>query len=330
MIRIPVKDQSEVGEARRQVQAMARSLGFDETEAGRAAIAATEAATNLVKHAGGGDILARPVSRGDTLGLEILALDKGRGIANLAQSMADGYSTAGSPGTGLGALMRQSQEFDIYAPTGKGTVVLARLWRHGVIPPRGPAEASAISLPMTGESVCGDSWAVLPRPDGIRVMVADGLGHGSFAAQAALEAQRIFSNYGHQRLEALMDSLHRALKPTRGAAIAIAELDYGLGNATFCGVGNIAAALLGPSGVRRLVSTNGTVGHSMRKILGVSYPCDRQTLLVMHSDGLGGQVSLDSYPGLTMRDSAIIAGVLFRDLPHRHDDHTLLVAKATP
>ena len=101
---LPVTDPSGAGEARRQVVRLVEALGFDETTAGRVAIAATEAATNLAKHSPtGGVVMARPCRRGEAVGVELIAMDRGPGMVNPAECMRDGYSTAGSPGTGLGA-----------------------------------------------------------------------------------------------------------------------------------------------------------------------------------------------------------------------------------
>jgi anti-sigma regulatory factor (Ser/Thr protein kinase) len=94
-------------------------LGFDETDVGNVAIIVTELATNMLKHATQGEILMRPIARGTALGMEFVALDRGPGIASLTQCFRDGYSTAGSPGTGLGSIARLAGDFDIYSTPGK-------------------------------------------------------------------------------------------------------------------------------------------------------------------------------------------------------------------
>ena len=111
-ILIPIDDRTQVGQARRAGQEMVEALGFGATQAGQVALAVTEAATNIVKHAGTGKILLAPLARGGAAGLEILALDRGPGIANVGVSLRDGYSTAGSMGSGLGALSRVSPSFE--------------------------------------------------------------------------------------------------------------------------------------------------------------------------------------------------------------------------
>lgn len=109
--RVRVEESSRVGEARRLATAVCRGLGFDEPLVARAAIVVTELSANLVKHAGGGELLLRSVQWPEGVGIEILSLDRGPGIRNIAECLRDGYSTAGSPGTGLGALRRLSSSF---------------------------------------------------------------------------------------------------------------------------------------------------------------------------------------------------------------------------
>ena len=127
-ILLQIDDRTQVGEARRAAVEMAEALGLGETQAGKVALAVTEAATNIVKHAGTGKILLRPLARGAAVGLEILALDRGPGISNVAASMRDGHSTAGSMGTGLGALSRISPSFELYSQPGRGTALRLEVW----------------------------------------------------------------------------------------------------------------------------------------------------------------------------------------------------------
>jgi len=53
---LAVTERSNVAEARRFASQAAVQQGFDDGDVGRVAIIATELATNLVKHAGGGEI----------------------------------------------------------------------------------------------------------------------------------------------------------------------------------------------------------------------------------------------------------------------------------
>ena len=103
MISIAVVEQSQISEARRAVETLARQNGFNEEDAGRTALVVTELATNLIKHGGGGEILVGAYDDKDGAGIEILALDKGQGMNDVQACMRDGYSSAGTRGHGLGA-----------------------------------------------------------------------------------------------------------------------------------------------------------------------------------------------------------------------------------
>src|ERR1700759_4168478 len=176
MIALAVHDQSHVSETRRRATEMAARQGFGDADSGKVALVATELATNLLKHGNGGEVLVGPYGEGLDSGIELIALDKGPGISNLAASLTDGYSTAGTAGQGLGAIVRQSHFVDVASWPGVGTAILARLKRGQ--PPEGstdPSRIGAVSVPMPGEEVCGDSWSMLTGPDETTLMVADGL-----------------------------------------------------------------------------------------------------------------------------------------------------------
>jgi anti-sigma regulatory factor (Ser/Thr protein kinase) len=327
-ISVAAGDASAAGEVRRRVARLAAILEMGETEAGRAAIVATEAATNLAKHArAGGTVYIRGCARGAATGVELLAVDSGPGMADPAACLRDGHSTAGSPGTGMGALRRQSDEFELFTVPGGGTVVLSRVWGSAPAEDALPGLAvAALSIPKPGQEVCGDGWASASTPGRTVVMVADGLGHGPEAAAAAREAIRVFRAHADERPAAVLERMHRAMRSTRGAAVAIAEIGTAGGQVRFCGVGNISAAVLAPGGGQSMVSHNGIVGHEMRKVHEFEYTWTRASLLVMHSDGVGTRWDLARYPGLQGRDPAVVAAVLHRDFVRGTDDATVAAA----
>jgi anti-sigma regulatory factor (Ser/Thr protein kinase) len=330
---------SEISAARRHCQQMAAILGFDETEAGKAAIVVTEAATNILKHARDGQILLTPVRRGAICGIEVLALDRGPGIVNLDQSLRDGISTTGTAGTGLGAMRRLAHEFDAYTRAGEGTVLRLCLWAAsppsdpesiaGTIVPEveGRVQCGAICLPMASEEECGDAWGIVTRPEGATILVADGLGHGPDAAKASLAAVRVMHSRAALQPAQLLDAMHEALRATRGAAVAVLKLDTENESACFAGIGNISASVQEGEGRKQLVSHNGIVGNNMRKVQEFVVPWTVDALCVLCSDGIGTQWDLDAYPGLRHRHPALIAGVLYRDFMRSRDDATVVVAK---
>ena len=348
---LPIAEPTQVGEARRLAVGVAERLGFDETRRGELAIVVTEAANNLVRHAGGGELVLRPLDRDSALGLELLAIDRGPGIPNLASALRDGFSTGGTAGTGLGAIRRLSAEFDLYSvargqvpavtssanpPPTPGTVLMARLWATHDPPPLPPGgvEVGVVCLPKPGEEACGDAWRVLADGTGRwAVLVADGLGHGPAAATASGQAVRLFEDHARTAAgaAAVIQVLHAGLRGTRGAAVAVADLSGDRRLLRFCGVGNIAALVVGAAAdggpPRNLVSHNGTVGAQARRVQEFAEPVEPGALVVMHSDGLGTGWQLAGYPGLRNKHPAVIAGVLYRDHRKLRDDVTVLVAR---
>jgi anti-sigma regulatory factor (Ser/Thr protein kinase) len=325
---IAVAERSAVAEARRRAVAMAEPLSFDEDASGRLALAVTEAATNLVRHAGGGYVLLRALAREDAGGVEVIAFDKGPGIANVAASMRDGVSTQTSPGLGLGSLRRLTTDFELYSQPGRGTVARFEAWPTSRQPrAHSPVQVGAVCVAKRGENVAGDDWAFRAQHDRCAIVVADGLGHGPEAAQASRVACATATEEFARAPAEQIAAMHAALRPTRGAAAAVAVLRPAHDVGAFCGVGNISALARVGATSRSLVSHNGTLGHHMRKAQEFAFPFPRGGLLIMHSDGINTHWDLSQYPGLTARHPAVIAAVLFRDCQRGNDDATVVVAR---
>jgi len=323
--RIALLDDSHVGEARRTAASFSRIASLSEAEAGRVANVVTELGTNLRKHASGGELLMRELRYGQRAGVEVLSIDRGPGM-DLATALRDGHSTAGTRGEGLGAVRRQAHEFDAFSGRG-GSVIVARVWGGG--PREDAVELGAVCVPFPGEAICGDAWEAQLSTASTRLLVVDGLGHGPIAARAASTAVEAFAATG--RLpgpEAVVHALHAALRPTRGAALAVAELDLIARIVRFSGVGNIGAALeSADQKTRGLVSHNGIAGHEARRIQEFAVPWPSKGVLIVHSDGIQTQWKLEAYPGLRARHASVIAGVLYRDFRRKGDDSTVVVIK---
>lgn len=330
-VSITVHDQSQVGEARREASILAEMLGLGEEAAGRVSIAATEASRNLYLHGGGGEIVLNKLEANNRPGVELLAIDRGRGMADLEKCMRDGYSSAGTTGTGLGAIVRLSDSFDLYSVPGGGTVLMARFFSRGTTRQRQPElfDYSASSIAFPGEPVCGDAWAAKSSSQSETFLLVDGLGHGRFAEEAAHEAVRVFHSSDGAKPAEVIERAHGALRSTRGAALAVARVDHQQQRVVFAGVGNISALILVDGVGRNMVSFNGTVGHQMHKVQEFVYPWTRDALLIMHSDGLTTKWDLKTYLGLTQRSPGVIGGVLYRDFSRHRDDVTVLVARCT-
>ena len=329
---VPLDDRSRVGEARRVAASLAAEAGLGDAARSDIGIVATELATNVLRHAGKGTLLLRPLE-GAGGGIELLCLDAGPGMRDPVACLADGYSTApGSMGTGLGAIRRLAHGFDLYSLPGRGTVMVARFWARRDPATLGKAGMLAgLAVSMPGEVECGDAWATRSGPVGTTVLLVDGLGHGPWAGAAPETAVEIFRAHPEAVPADLVTLMHAGMRSTRGAAVAVAASGpCAADGIRYAGVGNLSAVLARTQDSRSLMSHNGTVGLQTRKIQELGYPWPAEAVLIMHSDGLQSHWRLDQYPGLAQRDAALIAGVLYRDFTRGRDDVSVVVQRMTP
>ncbi|MEN5425512.1 ATP-binding protein [Stenotrophomonas pennii] len=315
---VVVEETTQVGQARREALRVAAEAGFDEIDAGRVALAATEMATNLWRHGGGGRMLLSVIAGSQGNGVELCSIDQGPGFV-LGQCLQDGYSTGGSQGLGMGAIARQARVMDLWCDA-RGAVLVVRIHRE-----RAPRDADlaygAVRLPMKHELACGDAWHLRMHAQQLVLTVIDGLGHGAAAAEASEAGVRALAAQSSpgSAVESIND-LHAALSGSRGGAAAVACLALDSGAIEYAGVGNIAGSLLVEDGSRGMASMPGIVGVQYRKAQAFGVHAAAGTLLVMHSDGLQARWSLRDYPGLQHRHPALVVAVLQRDFDRGRDD----------
>jgi anti-sigma regulatory factor (Ser/Thr protein kinase) len=313
-----IEDTSQIGHARRTAQQLAEKLGFDETDAGRVALVATELASNILKHADHGALHLQATGNG---GIELIAVDRGQGF-DLDNCLVDGYSTGGTQGIGLGAISRLAQVFDVFADP-RGTAILARLYPRNR--PVKDIRYGVSQHSLHHDPHCGDAWHLAIEPGRFSVLVADGLGHGEHAERAARAGEAVFAEHAFLDSTQLFNDMHINMTGTRGGAMAVAQYDAIADNLRFSGVGNIGASLIGPGKSRGLASHPGIVGVQFRKAHAFDYAQVAGQLLVLYSDGLQSRWNLSDYPGLVHRHPALIAAILHRDFCRGRDDVTVFV-----
>jgi anti-sigma regulatory factor (Ser/Thr protein kinase) len=302
----------------------AQSLGLGEDRCSDIGIVATEAATNILLHAQSGEFLVCSSREEETAWLDLLALDRGRGIRDMSRALEDGFSTIGTAGQGLGAIQRLSDATSLYSAPERGMAVWSRFSRG---PLTQGMSVGAVNLPMKGESVPGDGYLIFPGKTRSLYMVADGLGHGPGAKEAADEAVLVTRQYIEESPGEILMRVHDALKKTRGAAVSIAAVHHERLIVTYSGIGNISGSLGNGTTTRSMVSQNGTLGAAVPRIHEYTYPFEPGTILLMFSDGLNSKCSLNGYPGLQSRHPELIAGLLYRDFSRRRDDATVMAAR---
>ncbi len=207
--------------------------------------------------------------------VEVLSIDRGPGMADVERCLRDGYSTGGTPGTGLGAIRRQSDRFSVFSESARGTVIVAgvsaRTASAAPAPAAGRYSWAGVGVAAPREAISGDGWSVQIAGDRLQALMADGLGHGVEAAQVADAAVAAFDARTDPTPAATIERIHAALRGSRGAAIAAATLDAGAGRLVFCGAGNIAGRIL--SGIVR--SCDAVAARHRRR---AGAPCARRRI----------------------------------------------------
>ncbi|MFF9765560.1 SpoIIE family protein phosphatase [Streptomyces sp. NPDC014636] len=338
---IPVHDSTRVRDVRIAAREACDEAGLAPPRTAIAELVATELATNLLKHAGGGRMVANLVAcpaGGAGTSVQLFSLDNGPGIADVDAALRDGHSTApGSLGAGLGSCLRSAGAFHLYSLPGRGTVASAR-----IDPEPGGRGARTAQLPAGGITVslgqaeqCGDAWAWVRSGRLLTLLLADGLGHGPKAAHASTAAVTELRRTAHLPPAEILRLLHTALRPTRGAAVTVAQVDTERAELSFAGVGNAGARLRTGDSWTSLVPHPGIVGAYFPAHVPVHrVPWHRDSLLVVHSDGLPSRWIPPEDPRLLALDPSVVAAAILRDAgsPARpvRDDTSVAVLAARP
>lgn len=114
---------------RRVVRQWATELGFSLVDQTKLVTAASELARNALTHGGGGTMRIERLGDSGRRGLRLTFEDQGKGIADVALALTDGYSTGSGLGLGLGGARRLVNEFEIVSRPGEGTRVSIARWR---------------------------------------------------------------------------------------------------------------------------------------------------------------------------------------------------------
>src|ERR1041384_486497 len=288
---IEVRDEAQVGAARRAGHGVAHELGFTERELGEVDIVVQEIGKNAVGSATRGGWLPFARALGAEPGIEIFYWDKGPGIYDLDRAVRDGVSTSGGLGTGLGAIRRLLDEFDLYstvratgalkslAParrTTYGTAILGRKWVAATRLSSGAHAATTRSIgvwsrPHPDEIYNGDAYLVRRRGRQLLCAVVDGLGHGRGAHEASRVALEVLNDWRGEPLDELLQAAHEALRATRGAVLGAVVVDRGAEAFHYAGVGNIEVRVFDAPEHARPISTNGTLGARFERARVWSY-----------------------------------------------------------
>jgi anti-sigma regulatory factor (Ser/Thr protein kinase) len=328
-----VEDASAVAACRNAATTMAGRLQFPSSRADQLALAVTEAASNLYKHARQGSLLLC-VNRDDAVpGIDLVTIDSGPGLTDVRAAMRDGHSTAGTLGIGLGAIRRLADFSDLYSRPGHGTALIARFWPQPGRPasprpavPRPQIHYAGLIRPITGELECGDAFGAVQTDDTVTAVLADGLGHGPLAATASAEAVAAVLDEPAGEPAALLERAHRRMSGTRGGAVGIVQVCANV--ARFAGLGNVAASILSAGRRKSMLSVPGIAGHQARTIRQFDHEAPPGAAIILHSDGISSRWEVAAMPGVEARDPLLIAAVLLAEAGIHRDDAGVLVLKS--
>jgi anti-sigma regulatory factor (Ser/Thr protein kinase) len=305
--------------------AMASRLHFPAARADALALAVTEAASNLHKHARQGALLLSVNRDADAPGIELVTIDSGPGLRDVGAAMQDGHSTAGTLGIGLGAIRRLADFCDLYSVPGHGTALVARFWPVSREPvSREPAIRSAgLIRPIAGEVECGDAFGVLRTDDAVTAVLCDGLGHGPLAAAAAAAALAAVLGEPASEPVTLLERAHRRMSGTRGGAVAVVQVSGP--RARFAGLGNVAAFILSAGSRKSMLSVPGIAGYQARAFRQFEYEVPPGAAVILHSDGISSRWEAAAVPGVETKDPLLIAAVLLAEAGIHRDDAGVVV-----
>lgn len=327
-VKYDLKDRSYLPVIKKDALKFCQAANFNEKKTAELEIVITEIGTNLIKHAGGGEIIIRLYDTAVGKGVEILSIDSGPGMADPIRMQEDGVSTTNTLGQGLGAIRRLSDQFQLYSVPRWGTILLTRL----VMPVSKPNGLSRwgvypIVIPKPGETHCGDLFTYKTNPYFIKVMLADGLGHGILAQQAAEKAELAFQKSAFNTPHQILTDVHHQVKGSRGVVATVGVYDLTQKSWTFSGVGNIASRLTDAISSKTYVPFNGIVGVNIPKHLESQSVSSMGRLLILCSDGISSRWDIGKHSSAFRCDQSILSAIIYKDYARHSDDTSVVVVK---
>jgi anti-sigma regulatory factor (Ser/Thr protein kinase) len=288
-----------------------------------------EMTSNLFKYSDDGELLLGVFANGGSPYVELISIDNGPGMINPAKMMVDGVSTSNTLGHGLGSMKRLSDVFELYSQIGWGTIALSRVYNNlEKVNSKPTVIMNPIVVFKPGETTSGDGFTFKKTEKYLKLMLADGLGHGPEANRAINEAAIAFKVFPDYSPSETIRFIHHAIKKTRGAVINITGYDFARKIWTTVGVGNIAARLSGPVTFKNHMSYNGIVGHNIPSSLNdQEYTAEEFNQVMLCSDGIKTRIDMARYPLMYKYDLTVLAAAIYKDHARRNDDMSVVIAK---
>lgn len=326
-----IEDRSYIAFAKRQIHDLVLQGNFSRSRVGEVDIIVAELCSNIIKHAGKGEILYRFTNVPDEgATLELVVIDNGPGMTDVNRMMRDGISTSNTLGHGLGAISRLSNFFQVYSLPKWGTVCYAVVTstEHTSKVVSNILAIRSLVVPKPTETFCGDGFMIKKMGKLIMVLFADGLGHGEQAWKAVQLAKESFIQCMEIEPVEILRTIHAAIRKSRGVVATVGVLSPTERQWKICGIGNIITRVYDGMMFKHYMSYNGIVGmnipNSMKETV---VEADKNQTLIMCSDGIRTRWELTRYPSIFKYDSMLLAAALYKDYNRRNDDTSIFVGK---
>lgn len=323
-------DRSYFAILKKEIHAIAVSAGLSDKKVSETDLIVAELATNLVKHAGGGQLLVKAIIENDNPGIEIISIDNGRGMADVNKMISDGVSTKQTLGLGLGTIKRLADVFQAYSVRDWGSIIVVRVFAEAppffLAPPK--TEIRSVVIPKPGEEQCGDGFYSVVSKEYVKLFLGDGLGHGSEAEDVIVKAGHAFRQCHEVDPVEIIRHINDMVRKTRGLVGTVAVYNMREKKWAICGVGNILTKIIGPSYGRNYLSYNGIIGLNVPKTLNSqSVPHEKGQHIIMCSDGIKSRWETIRYTGIMRHDLSLLCASLVKDFSRNTDDLSVVAAK---
>lgn len=315
---------------RSKLVAITQRLGVGDLKRENMLLVASELVSNNVKHAGGRGMVQLWKQPGGVL--DLLSLDFGPGIANLATAEEDGYSTVSTLGKGLGAIRRLSDESYIYTQQVRagqqkkwsGTVIMARFHldkEHKEA--KSGFKFGLYSRSLSDERYNGDRIYLQRAGKLLRWLHLDGLGHGEEAQAATADLAPHLLNY--ESPESILATVDQQLAHTRGAVAITGEIDLAKCNLRISGIGDMSAHIYDQEQIQHVTFAPGILGREHRTATGLQTGFGKKYAIVTASDGIRRNWDSANFAGLFNQHPQLIAYTLGNIMGRVSDDQSICV-----
>lgn len=314
------------------VDAIARQVGFTDSEIKEITDVATNLIAHLIYRAKNGVMICSPIVDKIRRGIRIEVDDNVQATESINPIVSDRRSLSAQSELNIEAINQLMDFFEI-GPTQVGKMglrIVCKRWLPSTTTSGSPCQLDfgVVTRAHPEHPVDnGDSFIIRRDRSQALVGVIDGVGHGKLAHHAAKIAHECVEKYTDETLITLFSHVANACRPTRGVVMALAQIDWLENRLSITGIGNVEVRLLTPQQNNRLNINRGILGFNTVLPKMLQHAWDNNSILVLHSDGISPDWEPSDFPDFYTSRAQVIAQRLFARLADNDDDATIIVIK---